>query len=347
MYFTNYTSRHDLTLTTTPLGCSPNIRTVKNTDEDLSNYPSQGNLALQTALAEETGLAPTNICLGAGIDGLLFSIFGSGLSPGSAVAAPEVTFPKVASIVSRFGSTLRSAAMKPTLEIDFDGMKCLAKTANLVYLANPSNPTGIVENRSEIRRLCEATDGSVVVDEANGEFDDSQSSLAMVPDLPNLIVLRTFSKAYGLASLRIGYCAAQEQTIAQLVARAPRFAASGPSARMALIGLADKAHIQRTVAHVRKQTRALITALRSRGVWCSASTANCFVMHLPARVGHGVDFLTFCATNGISLVSGGEFGLSGNHFRIAPQLDEANNALIDALDAFMRNKHGVIQRSFG
>jgi histidinol-phosphate aminotransferase len=217
-------------------------------------------------------------------------------------------------------------------------MKSAAGSASITYLANPNNPTGIVEKQSEIRRLCEAARGSVVVDEANGEFDDSESCLGLIHDIPNLIVLRTFSKAYGLACLRVGYCAANEQIIAQLEARSPRFPVSGLSARIALIGLNDDNHIQRTVEHVGTQTKMLVAALRSRGIWCSASTANCFVMHLPPQLGSGPDFLAFCAENGISLVPGEEFGLSKNHFRVAPQLNEGSAALIAAIDTFVHTR---------
>jgi histidinol-phosphate aminotransferase len=338
MYFMQSSARHDLTLTTNPLGCSPLIPVQEHAGDNLAHYPSKENIALKAALAEKTGLTPANIILGAGIDGLLFAIFGSCLLAGSTVVAPEVTFPKVATIVSRFGSTLRFVKMKQGLETDFDAMKSAAGSASITYLANPNNPTGIVEKQSEIRRLCEAARGSVVVDEANGEFDDSESCLGLIHDIPNLIVLRTFSKAYGLACLRVGYCAANEQIIAQLEARSPRFPVSGLSARIALIGLNDDNHIQRTVEHVGTQTKMLVAALRSRGIWCSASTANCFVMHLPPQLGSGPDFLAFCAENGISLVPGEEFGLSKNHFRVAPQLNEGSAALIAAIDTFVHTR---------
>ena len=337
MYFTARRSAHDLALATNPLGCSPLVAKHRISAEGMELYPHAGHEELSDQVALRFGTSGANVMLGGGIDGLLHQIVVRRLGSDTRLILPSVTFPKMAAIASGRGTTIIRAPMAPDLSIDFDALLSTVEEDDCIYIANPSNPTGISEPPGRVMRLCGATRGLVILDEANAEFDEAASCARRAPDVPNLVVLRTLSKAYGLASLRVGYALGEQGLIASLRHGAPRFPIAGLSAKLASIALADDDHLAASVQHIDRARTAMIGRLTGDGAWCTRSSANCLVMRLPEDR-PPFHFIDFCRDRGVGILAGTEFGLPDDHFRVSPQSEAANEALASALASFLGNR---------
>ena len=178
----------------------------------LNEYPPGGYRELTAAAAGYVGVEPEQICIGAGADELIFVVARTFLGPGRRAAVADApTYP-----VYKIASELALA------EVGNAGWDDLPE-ADVVWVCNPHNPTGAVRSRDELRTLASSRpDTLVVVDEAYVEYG-GETAVELIRELPNLVVLRTLSKAFGLAALRVGYAVAAR--------RWRRRCASAPSPR--------------------------------------------------------------------------------------------------------------------
>ena len=183
--------------------------------EDLNRYPDTDSVALREAIAAfwGNGLAKENIVCGVGSDQLIDYVTKSMLAPGDVVVTAAPTF-------SMYGLTTRlnhgrienyPLCRDNDFALDADGFIAFAKEkkVRLAIVCTPNNPTGTPVCVDTLRKITEALDCPVMVDEAYGEFAESETMIPFVGQYENLLVLRTFSKAYGLAGARIGYSVSQ------------------------------------------------------------------------------------------------------------------------------------------
>jgi histidinol-phosphate aminotransferase len=218
-------------------------------------YPKASHTDLTDRLATEWALAPEQVWVSAGADGSLDYLSRATLDPGDRVLVPEPGF-------SYYGMTARyhhgTVASYPLSKADD-----FAQTADtvieaydgerIVYVTTPHNPTGSEMPREELIDLLGRVDDRtlVVVDEAYGEYSARESAATLLDEFENLAVTRTFSKAYGLAGLRIGY-ALVPPAWADAYARVNTpFAANELACRAATAALDDAAHLERTVETAR------------------------------------------------------------------------------------------------
>jgi histidinol-phosphate aminotransferase len=218
-------------------------------------YPKASHTDLTERLATEWGLSPEQVWVSAGADGSLDYLSRAMLDPGDRVLVPEPGF-------SYYGMTARyhhgTVAGYP-LSRD-DGFAQTAETVmaaydgdRIVYVTTPHNPTGSEMPRTELVALLDQVDDDtlVVVDEAYGEYSDRDSAATLLDDHDNLAVTRTFSKAYGLAGLRIGY-ALVPAAWADAYARVNTpFAANELACRAAHAALGDDDHLEKTIETAR------------------------------------------------------------------------------------------------
>lgn len=194
-----------------PLGPSPKaIAKIKEVAETVYLYPDGACTQLKTALSEKYNLPKEQFVFGNGSDELLLLISGAFMEEGLNAVTSESTFSEYTFATALFGGTMKYAEMK-------DGVFNLTNIKNevdqntkIIYLCNPNNPTGTYFPQEQLTDLMEniSSDILVVIDEAYFEYvtaSDYPDSVAMIEKYPNILVLRTFSKAYGLAGLRIGY----------------------------------------------------------------------------------------------------------------------------------------------
>lgn len=189
----------------------------------LNEYPEGGYADLRAAAAAYAGLAPENVVVGAGADELILLVAHTFLGPGSRASIRPPTY-----ALYRIATTLRAADVVPADD-----------EADVHWRCNPNNPTGEVVEPEELVALARSRpDAIVVVDEAYVEYG-SRSAAPWVGEVPNLIVLRTLSKAFGFAGLRVGYALAHPETAALLDARRAPASVSAPAARIAAASLRE------------------------------------------------------------------------------------------------------------
>src|SRR4051794_3577683 len=178
---------------------------------DLNRYPDGGGLRLREALAERHGVPVEQVVLGNGADELIRLCAVASLDAGDRALIPWPSFPSyVASAACSGAEPVKIPLRDRALDLDAVGA---AGPAKLVYLANPNNPTGTLLDRDDVRRFLDGQDGLVVLDEAYAEYADPEPEgpALLREGRERLVVLRTFSKVYGLAALRVGYALASPE----------------------------------------------------------------------------------------------------------------------------------------
>lgn len=178
-------------------------------------YPAPFADGLRAELAGYMGVAPEMILAGNGGDELITYILGTFLDPGDRVVLHQPTFDMYALGAETLGAEIISVPDLPGYRRDTEGLTAAVKTyrPKLTFVCNPNNPTGELIPLSEVRKIAEASDYPVIIDEAYMEFAEGESAVSLLPDHPNIILIRTLSKAFGLAGMRCGYIVAAPETI--------------------------------------------------------------------------------------------------------------------------------------
>jgi len=237
------------------LGPSPKVsERVARALGEAPLYGDPENHDLREALAERHGVDATQIMVGAGIDDLLGMTVRCFSDPGDVGVVSRGTYPMFAYNLKGFGGEVH----KVDYESERPDSRALAaaaceRSARLVYLANPDNPTGALLPTENIEQLIDALpDGTLLIlDEAYADYTDPAELLPLRPILPGLVRLRTFSKIHGLAGLRVGYAIAPKQTLDVLEKIRLHFAVNRLGQIAALAALSDVGHTDRVREEVR------------------------------------------------------------------------------------------------
>ena len=273
----------DLTDNTNLFGPAPAVRAAVRAlpDAVVTRYPAVYASELKRALAQRHGVAPENITTGCGSDDVIDSALRAFCEPGERLAYPDPTF----GMVPGFG---RMNALEPVpvalgSEFELDAEALLATRAAATYLCRPNNPTGTAFARGAVTRVCREARGLVLLDEAYADFaDDDLLETALATD--RTLVLRTFSKAYGLAGLRLGYAIGPAALITEVEKSRGPYKVNGAVEAAALAVLAqDRGWVQERVADVRANRERLARALRARGARVWPSAANFVLVSVPGR----------------------------------------------------------------
>jgi histidinol-phosphate aminotransferase len=239
-----------------PFGPSPlAVDAIEAGAADVHTYPKALHTDLGEAVAAEWDIDPTQVWLGAGGDGVLDYLARAFLDPGDSVLVPDPGF-----AYYPMSARYRDATVDQySLEKD-DGFTQTAETVlasyedhRIVYVTTPHNPTGSEMPLEEIERLAAATgeETLVVVDEAYGEFTTSPSAWQLLDEREDIAILRTFSKAYGLAGLRLGYGLVPAAWADAYDRVNTPFSVNSLACRAGLAALEDDDHYERTLETVR------------------------------------------------------------------------------------------------
>ena len=238
-----------------PHGPSPKaVEAIRDQAPSVHHYPKSVHTDLTAALAEKWAVADEQIWLSPGGDGALDYLARAMLDPGDRVLVPDPGFAYY-EMSARFHhgqvdryeiSGAEDFALTPeTVLTAYDGER-------IVYLTSPHNPTGKRFSIQAIREIADRTDEQtlVIVDEAYGEFATGPSARTLLEDREDVAILRTFSKAYGLAGLRLGYAIVPEAWGDAYARVNTPFAASSVSCSAGLAALEDEGHVERTLETV-------------------------------------------------------------------------------------------------
>ncbi len=234
----------------------------------LNEYPEGTYRELREAAAGYAGVTAEQVVVGAGADDLIGLVARSYLGPGRLAAVQEPTYPLYA-IASRLeGADVVEAALEPEA----------LRGASVVWICNPANPTGALVASDAIATVAhELPDALVVVDEAYVEYA-GDSVVPLIAELPNLVVIRSLSKAFGFAALRVGYALATAEVAAELDRRRAPAPVATPAARIAAAALrAPQLDVEREIAE-RERMRA---ALSEAGYDCPPAHANFVYLRVP------------------------------------------------------------------
>jgi histidinol-phosphate aminotransferase len=235
-----------------PLGMSEAARaTLTHATHEAARYPDNDCHALVEALSRKLGVPAAWLVLGNGSECVLGLAATAFLEPGRHALYAQYSFQAFVNAVQRTGAQHRVVAAREH-GCDLEAMlEAIDGDTALVYISNPGNPTGSFVPGDVLERFIARVPASVpiLLDEAYCEYlpdDDRYDSLGWVRLFPNLIVTRTFSKAYGLAGLRVGYGIAQAPLAALLNRIRPAFVVTGQAERAAVAALADDAFLVRS-----------------------------------------------------------------------------------------------------
>jgi len=258
---------------------------------DLHRYPDGGASPLRTALGERFGLGPDQVVPGNGADELIRLCGTVALDAGDAAVFP---WPSFASYVSAAAVHGADAVRVPLRDRAFDLDPVLAACSapapgggrvRLVYLANPNNPTGTILDPARVREFLDALPAGIlcVLDEAYAEYADvePEGPALLREGRERLCVLRTFSKVYGLAALRIGYALASPAVAAALDRVRPIFNANQPAQEAALAALGEGDEVARRANHARGAREQLHDALAAAGLDPLPSQTNFVYADVP------------------------------------------------------------------
>ncbi len=271
----------DLSANTNLWGCPPVARALVNrTAGDNFAYPSRSADQLRSAVARAFGLAADMVTTGCGSDEVLANAFRVLGRPGETLAAPLPTFTAVEEFARSADLGFTGCAFGEDFALDIDAIT--DTRAAVAYLCSPNNPTGTTLDMTEIRRLLERFDGYVVLDEAYIDFG-GRSCIDLVREYDRLLVVRTFSKAYGLAGLRVGYGVGAPQLVCRMEAARGPYKVSLP-AELAAVAVLDgegRRWVHDSVAKARASRRLLQDQLGARGIDFIPSQANFVLVPVP------------------------------------------------------------------
>ena len=257
----------------------------------MNRYPDPASTALVDALAERHGVPRDHLALGTGSVGLLQQVVQVSAGPGDEVLYAWRSFEAYPIMTIIGGATPVQVPLRADETHDLDAMAdAVTDRTRLIFVCTPNNPTGTVVRQDDLERFLERVpdDVLVIVDEAYVEFvrdPDAVRGLDTYRDRPNVAVLRTFSKAYGLAGLRVGFAIAHPRVAQALRQTQVPFGVSTIAAAAAIASLAaEDALLDRVEALVGERTR-VEAALADQGWRLPASQANFVWLRLGDRIG--------------------------------------------------------------
>jgi histidinol-phosphate aminotransferase len=316
-----------------PIGPSPlAVKAILEHVDSLNRYPDGSCYYLKERLSGILGLAQSRIIVGNGSNELIELAIRTFLEPGNEVIQAFPTFLVYQKIVSGAGGRMVSIPLSE-LKIDLGAvLGAVTSSTKIIIINNPNNPTGTALGMDEMRTFLKGVpeDVVVVLDEAYIEFasDDSiADGLLLADSHPLLITMRTFSKLYGLAGLRIGYGFASEEVVDYMNRVRQPFNANSLAQAAATAALDDKEFVSRTLALVRDGLAYLYQELDTIGLPYVPSQTNFFLIKVPM----GADRLyNRMLREGVIIRSMASFGLP-DYIRINVGLPEENERFLRTL----------------
>ncbi len=282
-----------------------------------NRYPHITSMPMRKAIAKFYGISPENVAVGNGGDELISYLVW--LFEGDYVVTTPPTFGMYGFYAKLRGIPTVEVPLREDFTIDGDAVAEKARDAAVVFIASPNNPTGNLQPEEEITKVLD-TGTAVVLDEAYAEFA-GRSLWRLIGEYPNLMVLRTFSKAFSLAGVRLGYLIANEEVVDTLYKIKSPFSLNSLSMTVAIVLLRHYDLVERTVRRIVGERERVYRRLRD---YSYPSDANFLLMRL--------DAYEFLLERGIVVRK-----LSGRldgHIRVTVGRKWENDALINALEEF-------------
>jgi histidinol-phosphate aminotransferase len=325
----------------TPLG--PSAKTVEAyqaVGTHLEDYPDGSASELREAIGSVFGLDPARIVCGAGSDDLLNLLARAFLADGD--EAIHTTHGFLVYPIATLGTGAKPVvAAEKNFTADVDAiLAAVTPKTKIVFLANPNNPTGTYVPFDEVRRLHRSLPANVllVLDAAYAEYvrrNDYEAGIELVATSENVVMCRTFSKIYGLASVRLGWMYGPANVIDAVNRIRGPFNVSAPAIAAGIAAVKDTAHVARAADHNAKWLPWLTDEIGKLGLKVTPSVGNFILIHFPETKGKTAkDADAFLTKRGLILRAVGAYRLP-NALRMTVGSEEANKLAVAALTEFM------------
>lgn len=316
----------DFSANINPLGAPLRLKEFR---ESIEHYPEPDSSSLKKLLAKIHSIKPDNIAIGNGSIELIYLL--PRVLPIKKVVIPIPSF-------SEYEFAARSCGFKPVfVKQSIETLKKRVSNNSLIFLCNPNNPTGKLFKPGQIKDLlavCKRKSGYLVIDEAFIDFTPGANSfIKSASRVNNLIVLRSLTKIYALAGLRIGYLAANKNIVKKLTACQYPWNVNSLALAAAKEALSNKTYLKKTGALIKKEKKYLWDNLRLiKGVEIFESDANYFLCRL--KRGTAAELKKKLLKRNILIRDCGNFrGLDKSYFRVAVRRRPENKKLYDCLSS--------------
>ncbi|MDD5565838.1 MAG: histidinol-phosphate transaminase [Candidatus Omnitrophica bacterium] len=315
-----------------PLGVSPKaLKAILKNSKGLNRYPDSNGYYLKQKLSCAFGVSPSNLVLGNGSDELIDVVIKTFVEYDENIITSATTFLEYAIIAGVNARKVVLVALKD-FKYDLEGIRRVINSkTKLIFIANPNNPTGTYVNKKELDAFLNAIpkDVVVVLDEAYDTFID-------VGDFPesvsyyktrNVVLLKTFSKAYGLAGLRIGFAIANSEFCACMEKVRQPFNVNSLAQAAALASLGDRGFLRKTKKAIWAGKQYLYDSLDAMGLAYVPSVANFILVNVEKS---GIEVFKKMLTRGVIVRDMQQYGLK-DYIRITVGTMDENRKCINAL----------------
>lgn len=318
---------------TNVLGSNPAAeRFIREQKLDLNDYPSTYSDGLRNALSELYDLDKENFVVGSGSDEILDISFKTFTEWGDDCLVPYPSYSLYDYFASMNGGKVVTSELTDDFQPDVDDI--ISSNARIVILSSPNNPTGNSYDKERIERILENFKGIVIVDEAYGEYS-SASMISRIADFDNLIVLRTFSKAYAMASLRVGYAVTNLDLADMMNSVKIPYSLNSLSEGAAIVAIKDQDFIKKSRDMVLEERPKLASGLSKLGFQPYASDSNFILARSP--IDHSI-LTSSLKDNGILVRDFGNKRRLENCVRFTVGTNDMNGRLLDAIKKILEDR---------
>ena len=319
-----------------PVPPSPRVQdAIRNAAAMAHRYPGSGSPELRAAIATYNNVAPEQVVVGNGSDELIELVARAFLSNRDEVIIPAPSFFYYANTTQSVGGVPVYARRKPDFTLDIDAIfAAVTPRTKVLYIANPNNPTGTPATRGELIEILDRADFLVVIDECYYEFL-GETVVDLLPQYPHLMILRSFSKAFGLAGLRVGYAMASPTFCDYLMRVAQSYSVNRIAQAAALAAIEDVESARQKIQGVCEQRALLADALTQLGYRVAHSATNFLLVSAAPLNRTSAAVVGHLRKSNIYVADfAGYSALDSTWFRITVGRPEENQALLVSLQSF-------------
>ena len=321
-----------------PLGCSPRaVKAIVDWTNDAALYPDGNCTELRNALASKFNLSPSQFLFGAGTDQILEIIAQTYINPGDETIMGWPSFSRYETVTRIMDGIIIKLPLTDDYRLDLDAfLDAINEKTRIIWVCNPNNPTGTIITEQEQREFLKNVPENilVVLDEAYYEYVQNSNyprSVELLNEYDNIIVLRTFSKIYGLAGLRVGYAISNENIIAFLNRVRGPFNVNAAAQAAAAASLNDQEFVQDSIKINQEGKQYLYRAFKDMGLEYIPANGNFIMVNVEKD---SLQVFKDLLLKGVIVRSGDIFDMD-NWLRITIGTPEQNTVLINALKSVL------------